>query len=178
MWEAIQASAIWGGVGVGAAWFVTVCLLVAGTVGCVLSVLPGHLILIIAAVAHRLMLGAEGSGLEWWSFLVFVALAAVSQTFEILSGAAGTRWFGGTRWGALGALVGSIVGLFFMPFGLLVGPLVGAFACEVGFARKHPKPAVISGVGSLVGTLAGMGVKIAIGAVMIGWFLMDVFLIG
>lgn len=160
------------------AWLVTACLLLAGAVGCVLPVLPGHLILIIAAVGHRLMLGAEGSGLQWWSFLILALFAAVSQTFEMVSGAAGTRWFGGTRWGALGALVGSIVGMFFMPFGLLVGPLVGAMVCEIGFARKETRPAVISGVGSVVGTLAGMGIKIVIGVLMIAWFFLDVFLVG
>jgi len=178
MWEAIQSSAVWGSVGTGAAWVVTGCLLVAGAIGCVLPVLPGHLIIFIAAVAQRLMLGPLDSGLEWWSFVILGGLMAISQTFETLSGAAGTKWFGGTRWGALGALVGSIVGMFFMPFGLLVGPLVGAFACEMGFARKQARPAAISGVGSVVGTLAGMGVKIAIGAVMITWFFLDVFLIG
>ena len=59
MWETIQSSPIWGGVGTGAAWFVTACLLMAGMVGCVLPVLPGHLIILIAAIAYRLMLGAE-----------------------------------------------------------------------------------------------------------------------
>ncbi len=177
MWEVIQSSPVWGGVGTGAAWLVTACLLIAGAIGCVLPVLPGHLIIFIAAVAQRLMLGPEDSGLEWWSFVVLGVLMAISQTFETLSGAAGTRWFGGTRWGALGALVGSIVGMFFMPFGLLVGPLVGAFACEIAFAKKHPKPAAISGVGSVVGTLAGMGAKIVVGVLMIVWFFLDVFLI-
>ena len=36
------------GVGTGAAWLVTICLLVAGAVGCVLPILPGHLIILIA----------------------------------------------------------------------------------------------------------------------------------
>ncbi|MEY4570759.1 MAG: hypothetical protein RLZZ398_2198 [Verrucomicrobiota bacterium] len=177
MWEAFQASAVWGGVGVGAAWLVTICLLLAGAVGCVLPVLPGHLILLIAAVAHWLMLGAD-SGLRWWSFLILAALMAISQTFEMLSGAAGAKWFGGTRWGALGALVGSIVGMFFLPFGLLLGPLVGAFVCEIAFAKKQSHHAAYSGVGSVVGTLAGMVFKIAVGVVMIAWFFLDVFLIG
>jgi len=177
VWESIQSSAVWGGVGVGAAWLVTVSLLLAGAVGCLLPVLPGHLILFMAAVAHRLMLGAELSGLYWWSFVILGALMALSQTLEMVSGAAGTRWFGGSRWGALGALAGGIIGMFFMPFGLLVGPLVGAFVCEIGFARKQTHHAAISGVGSVVGTLAGMGIKLAIGAVMIVWFFLDVFLI-
>lgn len=178
MWETIQSSAIWGGVGIGVAWVVTSSLLIAGAIGCVLPILPGHLILIIAAVAHRLMLGAEGSGLQWWSFLILGLFAALSQTLEMISGAAGTKWFGGTRWGALGALVGAILGMFFMPFGLLVGPLLGAFVCEIGFAKRETHHAAISGVGSVVGTLAGMGIKIVIGVMMIAWFFLDVFLIG
>jgi uncharacterized protein YqgC (DUF456 family) len=177
MWEAIQSSGVWQGAGTGAAWFVTICLLLAGLVGCVLPVLPGHLILLIAAVAYRLMLGAD-SGLQWWSFLILAVLMAVSQAFEMLSGAAGAKWFGGTRWGALGALVGSIVGMFFLPFGLLVGPLVGAFVAEIAFAKKQSHYAAYSGVGSVVGTLAGMVFKIVVGVVMIAWFLLDVFLIG
>lgn len=176
--EWFQADVVWGGVGTGAAWLVTVSLLVAGAAGCVLPVLPGHLILFMAAVAHRLMLGAEGSGLEWWSFLILGLLMAASQGLELLSGAAGAKWFGGSRWGALGALVGGLAGMFFIPIGLLVGPLVGAFVCEIGFARKGTHHAAISGVGSVVGTLAGMGIKLAIGAVMILWFFLDVFVIG
>lgn len=177
MWDLIQSNAVWQSAGTGAAWLVTVCLLLAGLVGCVLPILPGHLILLIAAIAHRLMLG-DASGIAWWSFLVLGLLMAISQTFEVLSGAAGARWFGGTRWGAVGALVGSIVGLFFLPFGLLLGPLIGAFAAELAFARKTTRPAALSGVGSVVGTLAGMGFKIVVGVLMIGWFFIDVFLIG
>lgn len=177
MWETIQTSAIWQSAGTGAAWLVTSCLLIAGMVGCVLPVLPGHLILLIAAIAHRLMLGAE-SGLKWWSFVILVVLMAVSQAFEMISGAAGTKWFGGTRWGAFGAIIGSIVGMFFLPFGLLLGPLIGAFVGEIAFAKKQTHHAAISGVGSVVGTLAGMGFKIVVGVLMIGWFFLDVFLIG
>jgi uncharacterized protein YqgC (DUF456 family) len=173
----ILSSGIWSGVGTGAAWLVTLFLLAAGLIGCVLPILPGHLIILIAAIGHRLMLG-QASGLEWWSLVVLGMMMAISQVFEILSGAAGSKWFGGTRWGALGALLGSFIGMFFLPFGLLIGPLAGAFALEIAFAKKQPKPAVISGVGSVLGTLAGMGIKVVMGLVMIIWFFIDVFLIG
>lgn len=178
MWDSIVSSPMWGSVGVGVAWVVTACLLIAGAIGCVLPVLPGHLIILIAAIAHRLMLGPDGSGLYWWSFLILAVLMAISQTLEMISGAAGSKWFGGTRWGALGALVGAVAGMFFMPFGLLLGPLIGAFVCEIGFAKKETHHAAISGVGSVVGTLAGMGIKMGIGALMLIWFFLDVFLIG
>ena len=177
MWDSIVTNPWWGHVGTGVAWMVTACLLLAGIVGCFIPVLPGHLILFIAAVAHRLMMGREGSGLEWWSFLILAGLMAVSQTLEILSGAAGSKWFGGTRWGAIGALAGGIAGMFFMPFGLIVGPLAGAFACELAFARQETREALRSGMGSVVGTLAGLGIKLAIGAAMVAWFFLDVFFI-
>ena len=163
--------------GVGAAWVVTSSLLLAGMVGCVLPVLPGHLILLIAALTHRLMLGAEGSGLQWWSFLVLGLLMAVSQVIEMVSGALGARWFGGSRWGALGALLGSLVGLFFLPFGLLLGPLLGAVLFEMGIARRKPTPAVVSGVGSVAGTLSGLACKFGIGVLMVLWFFLDVWVI-
>jgi uncharacterized protein YqgC (DUF456 family) len=177
MWEAIHSWAGWGGVGTGLAWVVTGSLLLAGLVGCFFPVLPGHLILLMAAVAHRVMLGREGSGIAWWSFLVLILLLAISQAFEFFSGAAGARWFGGTRWGAAGAFVGGIVGMFFLPFGLLIGPLAGALVGEILFAEQEFKPAAVSGVGSVVGTLAALVVKVVIGVLMVAWFFIDVWFI-
>ncbi len=178
MWETLVGWSGWGTVGVGLAWIVTICLLLAGLVGCFLPILPGHLILLIAAIGHRLMLGREGSGLEWWSFVILAVLMAASQAFEFFSGSAGSKWFGGTRWGALGAFIGSIVGMFFLQFGgLLLGPLIGALVFELGIARKGWKPATVSSVGSVVGTVAGLVVKLVIGLMMIVWFFADVFLI-
>ena len=166
------------GVGLGLAWTVTSCLLIAGLVGCILPLVPGHLLLLMAALAHRLMLGAEGSGLSWWSLGFLALMAIVSQVLETISGAAGAKRFGSTRWGVIGALVGGVLGMFFMPIGLLLGPLLGAIVCELAFAREQMAVAFRSGVGSLVGTIAGMGIKLIFGLVMILWFFLDVFLIG
>lgn len=154
------------------AWVVTACLLVVGLVGCVLPVLPGHLILLVAAILHRVMLG-EASGLRWWSFLILVVLLVISQVFEFLSGAAGTKWFGGSKWGAWGALIGGIVGMFFFPFGLILGPLIGALLFEKLFANMENKPALVSGVGSVLGTVAGMIFKLVVGVIMVVWILID-----
>lgn len=177
MWDAIIGWGGWDEVGYGAAWFVTVCLIVVGLAGCVIPVLPGHLMILIAAIGHRLMLGSD-SGVEWWTFVVLVLLLAASQTFEFFSGAAGAKWFGGTRWGSAGALVGGIVGMFFLPFGLVLGPLIGAIVFELAFAKKEVKPATVSGVGSVAGVAAGLVVKLAVGLAMTAWFFIDVWFVG
>ena len=166
------------GVGLGLAWTITACLLIAGFVGCILPLVPGHLLLLMAALGHRLMLGAVDSGLSWWSLGFLALMAIVSQVLETMSGAAGAKRFGSTRWGVIGALLGGVLGMFFMPIGLLAGPLLGAIICELAFAREQMAAALRSGVGSLVGTVAGMGIKLIFGIVMILWFFLDVFLIG
>lgn len=155
-------------------WIVTGSLLIVGLVGCVLPALPGHLFILLAAIWHRLMVGPD-AGIAWWGFGILILLMAISQVFEIVSGSLGTQWFGGTKWGALGALVGGIVGLFFLPFGLLIGPLVGAFGFERLFAKREIRDSAVSGVGSMVGTMVGIVVKVIIGVLMIAWFFLDVF---
>jgi uncharacterized protein YqgC (DUF456 family) len=177
-WQTVTQWGGWHGVGTGVAWVITSCLLIAGLVGCIIPILPGHLILLFAAIAHRLMLGREQSGMEWWTFVILTVLLTASQIFEFAAGAAGTKWFGGTKWGAWGALLGGIVGMFFFPVGLIAGPLIGAFGFEKLFAKQELRPAAVSGVGSVVGTVAGMGMKLAIGIVMIVWFFVDCFWVG
>lgn len=157
----------------GGVWLVTALLMAIGLAGCVLPVLPGHLVILVGAVGYRLMVG-PGAGIGWWGFGILAVLMAVSQAFEIMSGSLGAKWFGGSGWGAAGALVGGIAGLFFLPVGLLVGPLVGAFGFERLFAKKDSKESAASGVGSVVGTVVGMGFKIVVGVLMIVSFLVDV----
>lgn len=177
MWEAIHGWGGWDEVGATGGWLATVALLLIGLAGCFLPIIPGHVVILLGAISHRLVFGAD-SGVEWWTFVVLGVLLAASQLFEWFSGAAGSRWFGGTKWGAAGAIVGGIVGMFFMPFGLVLGPLAGAYAFEYWFAKQEQRPAMVSGVGSAVGTLASLVVKVIVGVMMIGWFFLDIFLVG
>ncbi|MBB5351392.1 hypothetical protein HNR46_001628 [Haloferula luteola] len=177
MWEWLTNLPMWHGVGVTGVWVVTISLLAMGLVGCVVPVIPGHLFILGAAVWHGLILG-EDSGVEWWTYVVLGSLLVGSQVFEWVSGAAGAKWFGGTKWGAVGAMVGALVGMFFMPFGLVLGPLIGAYGFEVAFARIGQREALHSGVGSAVGTVASLVVKLVVGILMIVWFAIDVPFIG
>lgn len=158
-------------------WIVTGLLFAAGLVGCVMPVLPGHLLILAGAIIYRLLVGPS-AGIAWWGFAILVLLMAIAQAFEIISGSLGAKWFGGSKWGVIGAMVGGIAGLFFLPFGLILGPLIGAFGFEKAFAKKDTRDSAVSGVGSVVGTVAGMAFKIVVGVLMIAWFFADVFWIG
>ena len=83
-----------------------------GLIGTVVPLLPGSVIILAAAVLHRLLLGAEKS-VGWWTLIALTVLMLLSQALDIISGSIGAKWFGATRWGAIGGILGGVVGIFF-----------------------------------------------------------------
>lgn len=150
-------------------WLITIVLMAVGLIGTVLPALPGAIIILAAAVLHQIMLGS-GKSLGWWNIAALVALALLSSALEFAAGYFGAKRFGATKWGAFGATLGAIAGLFFPFPGLIVGPVVGAIAGEL-MAGKRLVHAGRAGWGTLLGNLAGMVGKLAIGLVMVSWFL-------
>jgi len=153
-------------------WLFAIVLMAIGLIGSVLPVIPGAIIILAAAVIHQIMLGTTKS-LGWWNVAALVALTLISYALEFASGYFGAKRFGATRWGAFGAMLGAVAGLF-IPFpGLIIGPVLGAIAGEL-VAGKRMVSAGRAGWGTLLGNLAGMLVKLTIALVMISWFLLSV----
>ena len=153
-------------------WVVTIFLFAVGLIGTVLPVIPGTTIILAAAVIHRLMLGPEKS-IGWKLIAVLIALTVASYGFDFLGSYFGAKYFGATKWGALGAIVGALVGLFFGIPGLFVGPVIGAITGEF-VAGKKMIEAGRAGWGSLLGTLGAIIGKLVIGLLMITIFLVSV----
>ena len=150
-------------------WSLTLLLMAVGMVGTVIPLLPGTTIIFAAAVVHRVMLGEEHS-VGWWTLGGLLILTIVSHVLDITSGSLGAKKFGATRWGAIGGLVGTILGMFFFPWGLLLGPVLGVLAGELIAGQKW----ILAGKstwGTVLGTTAGIIANAIIGVVMICWFL-------
>ena len=92
-------------------WFAAVVIMAIGLIGTVLPVVPGTTIILVAAVGHRLIVGAE-KGMDWWVIGVLVLLTAVTYAIDFAAGYMGAKYFGATRWGVAGAVIGGIVGIF------------------------------------------------------------------
>src|SRR5438552_18682489 len=127
-------------------WFVTISLFAVGLIGAVVPILPGTTIILAAAIIHRLMLGAEKS-IGWKTIVVLVLLTLVSYVFDFLGSYFGAKYFGATKWGALGAILGMLVGLFFGIIGLFAGPLLAAVSGEFLSAKRMTRAAP-AGVGT------------------------------
>jgi len=150
-------------------WLIAIVLMAVGLIGTLLPVVPGAIIILAAAVLHQIMLGSEKS-VGWWNIAALVLLTLLSYAFEFAGGYFGAKRFGATKWGAFGATIGAIAGLFYPFPGLIVGPVVGAIAGEL-VAGKHLVKAGRAGWGTLLGNLAGMLGKLTIALVMVTWFL-------
>lgn len=153
-------------------WTVTLTLMAIGLIGTILPVIPGTAVILAAAILHRIMLGPEKS-VGWMSITLLVLLTVVSYAIDFFGGWLGARRFGATRSGMAGALAGALVGIFFGLPGLLIGPIVGAIAGEL-IGGKRLIDAGRAGWGALLGNLAAMLGKLAIGFAMVSWFLVAV----
>ncbi len=153
-------------------WLFVVVLFAVGLIGTIVPVLPGTTIILAAAIVHRLVLGAEKS-IGWKTIVVLVLLTLVSYVFDFLGSYFGAKYFGATKWGALGAVLGMVVGLFFGIIGLFAGPVIGAIAGEF-IAGKRMIDAGRAGWGSLLGNVGATAAKLIIGLAMIGIFLINV----
>jgi uncharacterized protein YqgC (DUF456 family) len=151
-------------------WSITLILFAVGLIGAVLPVLPGTAVILFAAILHRLMLGAEKS-VSWWILVLMLGLTLASYALDFAAGYFGAKRFGATKWGALGAVIGAVVGLFFGIPGLFVGPIAGAVTLEL-VAGKRPLAAGRAGWGTLLGTIGGVLAKLVIALAMIGLFLL------
>jgi uncharacterized protein YqgC (DUF456 family) len=151
-------------------WFVAIVLMAVGLIGTVLPVIPGAIIILGAAILHRIMVGPE-AGASWWSIGALVLLALVSYALELLSSYFGAKYFGASRWGIFGAMVGVVVGIFTGFVTLLFAPVLGAIIGEL-IAGKRLVSAGKAGWGSLLGNLAGMIGKLLIALAMITVFLL------
>jgi len=153
-------------------WFLTIVLFAVGLIGTIAPVLPGTAIILAAAIIHRLMLGAEKS-ISWKTIVVLALLTLISYAFDFLGGYFGAKYFGATKWGTFGAILGALVGLFFGILGLFVGPVIGAIAGEF-IAGKRMIDAGRAGWGSLLGNLGAMLGKLVIALAMIAIFFLTV----
>ncbi|HSH37270.1 MAG TPA: DUF456 family protein [Chthoniobacterales bacterium] len=152
-------------------WFAAIVAMAIGFVGTVLPVVPGTTIILVAAVAHRLIVGAE-KGMNWWMIAVLVLLTAITYAIDFAATYVGAKYFGATRWGVIGAVVGGIIGVFTGFVTLLVAPIVGAIVGEL-IGGKQMIDAGKAGWGTLLGNIAGMVAKLAIAVVMIVLFLLN-----
>jgi len=145
------------------------CFLVGGWLGCILPVMPGPPLSYIALLLIQFTRFSDFS-VEF--LLITAAVTIIVTVVDFVLPVWGTRKWGGSRAGTVGAILGLLVGLFFAPVGIILGPFAGAVVCEL-IAGRETNAALRSGFGSFVGFILGAVLKLSVCAVFTYYYMKE-----
>lgn len=143
-----------------------IILLLVAFAGCFLPVLPGPPLAFGALILLHFTTITDVPYEVLWTM---AGLALIATILDYIVPVWGTRKFGGSKAGEKGAIAGVIVGLFLGPLGIILGPFLGALAGELLSGTPGDR-AFRSAIGSFIGFLLGVGLKLMVTLVIAFYF--------
>jgi uncharacterized protein YqgC (DUF456 family) len=148
-------------------YLIAAALMVVGLVGTIVPSLPGIPLIfggiwLIAAADRYHHLGL------WW-LLGIAVIGAIGLTLDLLAGALGAKRVGASKQAVWGALLGTVIGLFFGLPGLLLGPFVGAALGELAAGNSILRSTNV-GVSAWFGIIFGTIIKLVSSLIMVALF--------
>ena len=139
-------------------------LLLLGLAGAIVPTVPGIPLIfigiwLIAGIDHYHHLGYG------W-LIVIAAVGAVGLTMDLLAGVLGVKRVGASKQAVLGALFGTVIGLFFGLPGLLLGPFLGSVLGELAAGGSVLRSTNV-GVSAWLGLLFGTMIKLVSSLMMV-----------
>ena len=135
-----------------------ICL-ITGLAGCILPMLPGPPVAYVGLILLHL---TDGVSLSTTELLVGLLIVVVVQVLDYIIPMLGTKYSGGGgKWANRGTLIGTLLGMFFLPWGIIIGPFVGAFMGATKDGMDNTQ-ALKAGFGSLLGFLFGTVLKFVV----------------
>jgi uncharacterized protein YqgC (DUF456 family) len=148
-------------------WPLAAALVVIGFAGTIVPALPGAPLVFAGLLVAASIDGFQRVG--WFTLGVLGVLTLVSFGVDFVAAALGAKRVKASRLALVGATVGTIAGLFFGLPGLIAGPFLGSAIGEF-IAQRDLRRAGKVGVGTWLGMLAGVVLKLAIIFTMLGVF--------
>ncbi|WP_018676383.1 DUF456 domain-containing protein [Riemerella columbina] len=144
----------------------SIILILVGILGTFLPVLPG---LILCFGGLSLYKFGAGAPLPMVYLYIFGIVTVLSMLLDYIVPARLNRKYGGTKWGSIGAVMGAILGLFFIPIplGFLIGMFLGVWVAELLHDRNNHRKALNSAKGALIGFLYSTALNLSIGIAML-----------
>ena len=154
-------------------WTLAIVLMIVGALGIVLPALPG-----VPLIFAGMVLAASVDDFQritWITLTILGFLTVIAFVVDFVASALGAKRVGASPRAIWGAVIGTIVGLFFGIPGLILGPFVGAVIGEItvhGRVQQAGRVGIATWVGLIFGTLF----KLAIAFSMLGIFVFAYFI--
>ncbi|MBS0515520.1 MAG: DUF456 family protein [Proteobacteria bacterium] len=148
-------------------------LILAGLAGTVVPALPG-----VPLVFAGMLLAAWADHFQHvgtFTLIVLGGLSLLALAIDFVAGLLGAKRVGASPHAIWGAMIGTVVGLFFGLPGIVFGPFLGAVAGELLVGSRLDRAAHV-GVGTWLGLLFGTLAKIALCFTMLGVFALSFML--
>lgn len=148
-------------------WILAAVLVLVGLAGSVLPALPG-----VPLVFTGLFIAAwagEFARVSWPTLLLLGLLTLLSFVIDFAATALGAKRVGATRLAIIGALLGTLAGVFLGLPGLMIGPFLGAVIGEL-LSHGQVQQATRAGLATWMGLLFGTLAKLALVFTMLGVF--------
>lgn len=151
---------------------ISVLLMIIGLMGTFLPVLPGLLLSLGGFLLYKFGTSTDLSMAYVW---IFALLTIASLILNYVIPAKATKKYGGTRYGSVGSVIGTIAGMLFipLPLGFLIGMFLGVFIGELLHDSKDKKKAMNSVKGAFVGFIYGTGFNLVVALSMLCVVIID-----
>lgn len=146
-------------------WTLGGLLLLLGLVGCFVPVVPGPM-LGYASLWVMCLFGIWPSTVRLW---IGGAIVVAVFVIDCLLPSYFAKKFKCSKIGVLGCFLGTIVGLFFIPWGIIFGPILGTMLFEL-VAGKSFLDAAKGGAGAFCGFVSCLLLKLAVVGLFCWWF--------
>ena len=150
-------------------WMTAILLVLAGIAGTVLPVLPGAPLVFLGLLCAAWADHFQKVG--WFTLTILAILTLLSFGVDFLARSYGAKRVGASWLALAGAVVGTIVGLFFNIPGLILGLFLGAVAGE-WLAVRNLRQAGKVGLGTWLGMVLGVATNLALVFAMVGLFVL------
>ena len=141
---------------------VAILLALTGIVGAIVPALPGPPLAFAGLLTTYFVFPGEISGS---TMIVMFTLTVVVSILDYVAPIIMTKMGGGSKSGVTGTTIGTIVGLFFMPAGIIWGPFLGALIGELIHGASLGKSIKVAFV-SFISFLLTTGFKLILSIVM------------
>jgi uncharacterized protein len=152
----------------------TLALLVmlVGLIGIVLPIIPGTILIFLAALGYALLERFQSVG--WPTLLVLGLLTILATTADLWASSIGAKVGGASLWSVAVGLVGGLVGFlaFSLP-GAILGAILGVLLTEI-IRVGDWKQALKAGSGWAIGWVLSTVFQLGIGLVMVAIFVWQV----
>ena len=147
-------------------------VMLVGLLGTFLPVVPGTILIFLAALCYALIEHFHTVG--WPTLLVLGLLTAVGTTADIWASSVGAKAGGASGWSVVAGLVGGLVGLLVLSLpGAILGAILAVLAVEIYRAGDWRK-ALKAGGGWAVGWILSVVIRLGIGLLMVALFVWQV----